>query len=334
VDGHSGWDSLIQTEIERFLAQYQALEVAIWDQNTAQAKLVRVHVPYMMGTVTWLEQPETLARQRPRHREHLIRVARARSEAPTELQTFFQRRFYEPDGRERLVAIGKSGPEEIRQLLQAAVDAGLIAADGDALTGPGLRAWLQRYGIGVDCAGFVQHALTHLIRTSYAAVGETPSSPQEAEVGWMLSRTVHRKLVQNADDRRFDLVDTPARAHPGDILVSQGHSRIIVNTQPTETQGLLVTLAESTSRSDLVGGTHFQHDVGPRLYHVLYPEPGRAIQDQLPEHKRTSEAAFEFEPSESERHYLIARNRRLAAFHQEHKLPTATARKRSSHSKL
>jgi hypothetical protein len=79
---------------------------------------------------------------------------------------------------------------------------------------------------------------------------------------------------------------------------------------------LLVTLAESTSRTDLVGGTSLQHDAGPRLYQVRYPNPDRAIRDQLPEHKRVFEAAFEFEPSEEEQQYLVARNRKLATLHQ------------------
>jgi hypothetical protein len=326
---YDGWDNLVKTELERFQAQYQALKVVVHNLDTAQPNVAYVHVPYMMGTVTWLEQPDLLARQRPRHQARLRRVARARQEAPPKLQAFFQRWFYAQSGKERLVAIGKSGPKEIRQLLQAAVDAGLVAADCAGLTGPSLRAWLQRYGIGVDCSGFVQHALTHLLRASYAAAGETPSSPQETEVGWMLAQTVYRKLVQNADDRRFDLVDTPALARAGNVLIGPGHSRIIVDLQHTDGQGLLVTLAESTSRTDLVGRTELQRDVGPRLYHLLYPEPEQAIKDQLPEHKRTFEAEYEFEPSESERQYLIARNRRLAAFHQAHAPSEPRAREHS-----
>jgi len=227
--------------------------------------------------------------------------------------------FHEQDGRERLVAIGKSGPKEIRRLLQAAVDAGLVESPAGSapLASSDLRAWLQRYGIGVDCSGFVQHTLTHLIQASYAAAGETPSDPQETEVGWMRAATVHRKLMENDPDRRFDLVATPANARPGDILVSREHSRIIADLQPGSC-GLQATIAESTSRTDVVGGAHFLPDVGPRRYHIVYPDPGRAIQDQLPSHKRASEAAFEFEPSEWEQQFLIARNNKLAAFHQQH----------------
>ena len=67
----------------------------------------------------------------------------------------------------------------------------------------------------------------------------------------MRSVPVYRKLVENVESRRFDLVATPAQARPGDILVSPGHSRIIVDTRYTETQALLMTLAESTSRTDM-----------------------------------------------------------------------------------
>lgn len=314
-----GWDSLIKTEIERFLARYQALEIAVRDQRLC------AHVPYMMGSVTWVDQPETLARQRPRHQARLRRVAQARRKAPPALQAFFHRWFSAPDGTEPLVAAGRSGPEEIRQLLQAAVDVELVPTDQGRLTGMALRAWLQRYGIGVDCSGFVQHTLSYLLQAGYAALGKTPGNPQETELGWMRGVSVHRKLVHNDEDRRFDIIATPAEARPADILVSPGHTRLIVDAQRTPDQALLVTLAESTSITDLVAGSHFLPDVGPRLYHVLYTHPDRPIQDQLPLHKRTSEAAYEFEPSEWEQQFLLARNRKLLALQRKHSPPTVQA---------
>jgi hypothetical protein len=276
----------------------------------------------MLGSVSWVDQAETLARQRPRHQARLRRVAQARKDAPPELRTFFRHWFYAPDGQERLAAAGRSGPEDIRQLVQAAVDANLLPAGQGPLTGMALRAWMVRYGIGVDCSAFVQHTLTHLLCTSYVEAGQAPATPQETDVGWMRSPTVQRRLLENAPDRRFDLVAVPAQARPGDILLPAGHMRIIVEAQPTPEDALLVTLAESTSRTDLVAGAHVQHDIGPRLYHVLYPDPDRPIPDQVPLHKRTAEAAFEFEPSEWEQQTLIARNIKLAAFHQKHPPPT------------
>ncbi len=272
-----------------------------------------------MGTVAWVDQPETLARQRARHRARLLRVKQARADAPPEIRAFLQRWFYDQDGGERLVAKGRSNPEDIRQLLQAAVDAGLVPrpAGRDHLIGASLRAWLQRYGIGVDCSAFVQHTLTHLLQTTYAAAGGTPASSRDADVGWLRAASVYRKLTEEAEDCRFDRVVTPGGARPGDILVSAGHSRIVMDAQSTEDGARVVTLAESTSRTDLVGGICFQADVGPRRYQVRYPAPDRAIRDQLPAHKRVSEAWFEFEPSEDERQYLIGRLKRLAAFQRE-----------------
>jgi hypothetical protein len=307
----------VRNEIERFLERYQAMAIAVRPDGAHEARAVRVHVPYMMGTVTWIDRPEALARQRPRHQARLRRVHQARQRAPPELQAFFRPWCYGPEGRERLVAIGKSGPEAIRQLLQAALDEGLVPvpAGQASLDGAALRAWLQQYGIGVDCGGFVQHALTHLLRAGYAAIGET-ASPATTDVGWLRAASVYRKLVESAPDRRFDRVATPAEAHPGEILVSAGHVRIIVACERAEDGACTVTLAESTSRTDLVGGTRFTRDVGPRLYQVRYPEPALPIRDQVPLHKRTAEAAYEFEPSEWEQQYLIARNKRLVAFRQ------------------
>ena len=131
----------------------------------------------------------------------------------------------------------------------------------------------------------------------------------------MRSAAVHLKLVENAPDRRFDRVATPAEAHPGDILVSEGHVRIIVACEQTENGACTATLAESTSRTDLVGGARFLRDVGPRLYQVRYPEPALPIRDQVPLHKRAAEASYEFEPSAWEQQYSIARNKKLQAFH-------------------
>ena len=308
---------MIRLEIERFLARYQMLEIALRPHDMGESSTVYVHVPYMMGTVSWVDQPETLARQRARHRARLLRVKQAREDAPPETQAFLKRWFYDQDGGERLVAKGRSNPEDIRQLLRAAVDEGLVSkpADVDHLTGNDLRAWLQRYGIGVDCSAFVQHCLTHLLQVSYAAVRATPARPQDATVGWMRAASTHRKLIQGSKDCRFDLIATPKHARPGDILVSKGHSRIIIAAQSAEDGAWVITLAESTSRTDLVAGKWFLADVGPRRYQVRYLAPDRAIQDQLPAHKRVAEAAFEFEPSEDERQYLIGRLKRLAALY-------------------
>jgi hypothetical protein len=224
----AGWDSLIRLEIERFLARYQALRIEVMEQDADETVMARVHVPYMMGTVRWVAQPETLARQRARHRARLLRVKLARESAPPETQAFLARWLYDQDGDERLVAKGRSNPEDIRQLLQAAVDEGIVPlpTGQSRLTGERLRAWLQGYGIGVDCSAFVQHTLTYLLQTSLSAVGGTPDNQQDADVGWMRAAPVHRKLIEGREDCRFDRVATPQDARPGDVLVSAGHSRI------------------------------------------------------------------------------------------------------------
>jgi hypothetical protein len=119
LTSEDGWDSFVRIATERFLACYQALEITVRHPGTVHASTVHVHVPYMMGSATWVNHPETLSRQRPRHRARLGRLYRARRQASPELQAVFRRWLYDSDGEERLVAAGRSGPEEIRELLHS-----------------------------------------------------------------------------------------------------------------------------------------------------------------------------------------------------------------------
>ena len=164
--------------------------------------------------------------------------------------------------------------------------------------------------------------LSHLLRASYAAVGVTPAGPKETQVGWMRSPHGPPQTHENAEDRRFDLVATPAEARPGDILVSPG-------AQPHH-HGRPEHRGRRAARDP--GRVYVQDRRGGRntlsarrraaaLSDPAIPHPDQTIQDQLPSHKRASEAAFEFEPSEWEQQFLIARNRRLAAFHQNTRRP-------------
>ena len=62
-----------------------------------------------------------------------------------------------------------------------------------------------------------------------------------------------------------------------------------------------------------------EKDVGPRLYQVKYPNPEKAIADQIPLVKQMSEETFEPEPKE--RVYILGRLKALAEFQAEHQAP-------------
>jgi hypothetical protein len=59
--------------------------------------------------------------------------------------------------------IGKGTPDQIRKVLETALATGAIPPEKDPkIMGDRMREWLIRYGIGIDCSGFVRQALSQL----------------------------------------------------------------------------------------------------------------------------------------------------------------------------
>jgi len=277
----------------------------------------------MMQTTTLIDDQEALERLAQRHRERLTRVKHARDHAPDAVKALVNRHFYGDDGQEKPVAQGRSPLEDIRSVLQDAVDRQLVPAGAGMPypDGHDLRQWLKTYGVGVDCSAFVQQALTRVVRACYAAMGEVSGESQSYEVGWMLSRGVYREINADAGEAsRFEHVATPGEARPGDVQVKRGHIRIVAGVEAAADGGVILDLAESTSAKGVsVGLTDVDTDIGPRLIRVKYPEPDRAIDKQTPMRQRWHDGAFA--PDEEERVYILGRLRALARFCRESHAP-------------
>ena len=119
-------DAFLRKEIDRFLSEFQNMETVI--QEHGETRVVRVHVPYMLQTVTIIDREQDFARLRPRHQRRLLRVKNARDNAPAAVKSFLHAQFYNSDGSERPVAKGRADAQEIRRFLQAAVDRGSVSA--------------------------------------------------------------------------------------------------------------------------------------------------------------------------------------------------------------
>jgi hypothetical protein len=304
------WDAFAEQVLRELLTAFRQVEVTVGARGASLA--VRVHMPYMMQSVTILKDEAAFARLKPRHRDRLRRVKAARDAAPPEVKAFLQEQFYASDGGECYVAKGRASPEEVKAFLQEAVDRGLVPpGEGRAHPDAGdLRGWLKRYGVGVDCSGFVQYALNGLLAASDAALGRTPAETEGT--GFVRTGWVYRQASagQPGGEARFRPVLTPAEAGPGDVLVSPGHIRIVVGAAACADGGLVLDLAESTSAPGIPCGLSAEEDdIGPRLIQVCYPVPARPIREQLPLRRTPGESVFQ--AADEERQYVLGRYRWL-----------------------
>ena len=137
--------------------------------------------------------------------------------------------------------VGKSTPADIQRILQRALDRNLIqgGAGRDHPNSEDLRAWLIRYGIGVDCSAFVSQALDH----ATAALGGEAEGLRRGSSGL------------RGGARGFDRVSDPAELRPGDTMYLPGHIRIVTSARRTAAGDVYFTTAESRA-----GG---RADVGP-----------------------------------------------------------------------
>jgi len=321
------WVTFVAEEIRNFLNEFRGIEIAVGPGDAGEPILALVHPPYMIQTVAVVDNEKEFAKLKKRHQERLKKVKKARENAPDDVKVFLRSQFRGDGGRERAIAKGRAEAEDIRRLLQEAVDQRLVPVlEGrDYPDGRDLRRWLREYGIGVDCSAFVQQAHTRLVEASRVAVGDARNTGHDYRVGWMTSSGVYRDVTADAESRdRFDQVPTPDKARPGDVLVKRGHIRIVAGVGTAEDGGVILSLAESTSARDILSGQASEEDdIGPRLLQVKYPEPDNPISEQTPLWKRLSEKEFRAERTESV--YVLGRLGALDQLCREHQAPDAKA---------
>jgi hypothetical protein len=237
------WDERIRTAVEGFLARFMAIPVRVGSQT------VRVHPPYFMNA-------HAGSAQATRDRAQL--ATQHRAAAPEALRGLInERRFTN-------ARIGKSTPEMLGDLLEAADQAGLLQADATVNRQPTaerLRAFLQHYGLGIDCSGFVSQAINTLIELfPSAAAADRIAAPHSTS-------SASLKGGQGA----FERVTDPAQLCAGDTMWLSGHIRILAWA---ERRGSRIVFCTAESRSSN------PRDIGPAIaYWRLAPDPQAGAQN-------------------------------------------------------
>lgn len=248
-------EARVEEELQGFLAEFSAITVTVgWVESTGMQSVPRteevaVHPPYFMNV---LERNRARALPRTLERyDAALANRRAADRATRRLLGEIARR----EGRGGMgiarARVGKSRPEDIRRILQAAIDRGLVQAGPgrDRPNSEDLRNWLVRYGIGVDCSAFVSQALN---RVTESVRGEPLAAREQINRG---SGGLTR------DSPGFVAV---SELRPGDTMHIPGHIRIVTSVRRDEEGRTVFTTAESRA-----GG---QADVGPDRAEWRYRE--------------------------------------------------------------
>lgn len=227
TDG-SAWDAIVQAKLEDFLTSFSNIPVTVtWTEDgRQQTTTVHVHPPYFINVT------DTSAAA---SKKRFNRAAKQRKAARGETKKIVS-------GASWHARHGKSTPQEIQQILQQAVDSGAIPTpDGKKYPdGADLRAWLVRYGIGVDCSGFVSQALNEVMVEVHAQAGESSDNLTPIKKG---------SVGLKGGASGFTKINRPNELRPGDTMHIPGHIRIIMAVETSEDGYIVFTTAESRSGS-------------------------------------------------------------------------------------
>ncbi|MCP5096976.1 MAG: hypothetical protein GY943_15615 [Chloroflexi bacterium] len=295
-------DQLISAEIHRFVNEFQNIEIKRISDDIEKTVSVFVHPPYMCYWVDLIDDEAKFNKIAERHQLRLLRVRDARESANGVVNGFLDRQFHQSKSRERYFASGRAELNEIRAFLQEAVDAKIVPISGGKPhpDGHDLRNWLKKYGVGIDCSGFVQQALKQVI--SRIQTQTKPFQPVKPEIPFLRCLPIYRNMtgeIRNGESL-FRMVATPVQARPGDIVVNRHHMRIVMQASAECDDGLILMLAESTSATDIPSNYAYEEaDIGPRIIQLKYPKPYQAIAHQNPLKKRLIDDSFEEDNAES-----------------------------------
>lgn len=238
----------ITKELEDFLKQFSNIKVTVrWKVGTGEQQIekseeVAFHPPYFMNVLE--ESREDLHERTLERYDTAVANRKAADRASKKLLHEIGRREGQGGMGIGRAKVGKSYPEDLRKIVQAALDRDLIKAGAgrDHPNGEDLRTWLICYGIGVDCSGFVSQALNQVT----AKVRGTPLTKKE---------TLNKGgAALKGGARGFTKITDPTQLKAGDTMAIPGHIRIILSSQRI-TGGVQFVTGESRA-----GGTA---DVGP-----------------------------------------------------------------------
>ncbi len=126
------------------------------------------------------------------------------------------------------VASGRGTPESIRRVTQALIDAGKLPPGPPPTVGARIRIMMCNYGVGLDCAGYVQQAFLASRGVSRDGSGLRPA-PRE-DLGALTTRG-------------FKSVPSLSQARAGDLFIlsppadqNTGHTTIIRDVRMADAQ--------------------------------------------------------------------------------------------------
>ncbi|CAN7463080.1 hypothetical protein [Paraburkholderia hospita] len=220
------WDTILLKALDEFLLRFETIPV------TVQGRVLHVQPPYLINV------DNDRLRRAKQHREQATGSTAA---LPGGLQR----------GRETAL-LGKSTPEQLQAILQSVVDRNLLEDTRLPATPEGLRDWLIRFGVGIDCSGFVSQALNALmLRALERDLGQAER----------ISTNAAGLNAQIGGQRNFDAVAQPDDLRPGDTMGYPGHIRIVTRVDAQSDGSVVFLTAESSSSGN--NATSFRRDVGP-----------------------------------------------------------------------
>lgn len=204
---------LVTRELTQIYTEYTDLPIVVRPPG-GEPRTVHVHTPYFINRESGYRRAAMDARRAsPRLRSFFVQISR---------ETSWHSRH------------GKGTAQEIAQILQSAVDQGLVGElTARRPTADELRTWLREHGIGVDCSGFVRLALMRVMEAQGGPAGDAAADPG------------HGTGQLRPTDRDVDRVASPGDLAPGDTMNIPGHVRIIARVQHVDEGGVEFTTYES-----------------------------------------------------------------------------------------
>ncbi len=240
--GEDDWESIITQQLESFLQRFSHITIIVrWVEDTGtqcreRMEPVTVHPPYFINKdAEGVDRKQTALENRQN----------ARTEVKSLLNEIRRPTTHRRGGMGRRRAlVGKSTPEDIQVILQQAVDRGLVEPQEGSShpTSEDLRNWLVRYGIGIDCSGFVAQALNQVMEQVRSAPLSSAETLDPSNTG---------SISLRGGNRRFSTVSRPQDLRPGDTMHKPGHIRIVTRVTTNSQGHIEFTTAESSSVDDV-----------------------------------------------------------------------------------
>ena len=226
-------DAAVSDAIRSALRQYQEMpiDVPVNDPRlgaaaAGESQQVHVRVPYFLYSGRRRAGAEAAQRRSPA-------VRGALSGIPIETR------------------VGKGSPAQVRQAVQSAVNQGLVRQGrgrGWPPTADDIRTWMQTYGLGIDCSGFVYWALWQ-VQANRGGEQAAEEWAQQFQSGGRTRRGWGGLMLRGAQQ-----IEAPGQLRPGDIAQWRttgdiGHYRIVMATRQ-EGEHFYFTLAESSGGAE------------------------------------------------------------------------------------